>query len=74
MQYLKAIDVWAYAKAIEQGQIKLQRGQWIRLGQDGRLSRFESATSRSIRAFHYPTATSQFMAYIKSTKTAKTTK
>jgi hypothetical protein len=70
MQYIKAIDVWTYAKAIEQGQIKLQRGQWIRLGPDGRLSRFESATPHSIRAFHFPTATSQFMAYVKATKRA----
>ena len=55
MKYVKAIDVYAYGQAIRDGQIKLQSGQWIRLGEDGQLSRFDRASKRHIQAFHGPT-------------------
>lgn len=41
MLYLPAIDLWntATIKAIESGQLKLQRGQWVKCGSD-KLGRY----------------------------------
>lgn len=68
MKYIKAIDVWAYGEAIRTGQIKLQSGQWIKLGNDGQLSRFHSTNGKSITAFHghdKGIATNKYMSYVK---------
>ncbi len=71
-KYIKAIDIWAYGDAVRTGQIKLQKGQWIRLGEDNdRLSRFHSANPGHIRAFHYPRHVSGFQEFVKSEKTKK---
>ena len=40
MKYIKAIDLWTYGDAVRNGQIRLQSGQWVRLGPDGQLSRY----------------------------------
>lgn len=64
MRYMKALDIHAYGRAVSEGQIKLQRGQWIRLGNDNPiLSRFHSVRPGSgvIWAFHGPTATRRFL-------------
>jgi hypothetical protein len=61
MKYIKPIDIWQYADAVMSGQIKLQKGQWIRLGPEGTLSRFGHASRYHIRAYHYPNANRQFM-------------
>lgn len=63
MKYVKAIDVWAYSDAIRSGQIKLQKGQWLRLGPNGTLSRYHHSNGSNITAFHYPNATKRFLAY-----------
>lgn len=63
MKYVKAIDIWAYADAIRSGQIKLQKGQWVRLGPNGTLSRYHHSNGSNITAFHYPNATKKFRAY-----------
>ena len=71
MKYVKAIDVYAYGQAIRDGQIKLQSGQWIRLGPDGQLSRFDSANRLHIRAFHGQTpgiATEKYLDYKKAVR------
>ena len=53
MIYLKTIDLWdkATAKAIETGQIKLQRGQWVQCG-GGAKSRFVCKKPKSIWVAH----------------------
>ena len=66
MKFIKALDVWTYGEAIRTGQIKLQPGQWVRLGQDGQLSRFHHTNGKSITAFHGETpaaASRKFSAY-----------
>lgn len=71
-KYIKAIDIWAYGDAVRTGQIKLQKGQWVRLGPDNEnLSRFHSANPGHIRAFHYPKHVSGFQEYVKGEKTKK---
>lgn len=66
MKYIKAIDVWTYGAAIRSGQIRLQKGQWIKCGPDSRPSRFHSVKKNGIIvAFHYPNATKGFMEYQK---------
>lgn len=71
-KYIKAIDIWEYADAVMSGQIKLQPGQWIKLGADNnKLSRFHYAKPGYIRAFHYPRHVSGFMEYVKATKEAE---
>jgi hypothetical protein len=67
-RFIKAIDVWQYGEAIRAGQIKLQCGQWIKLGPDGRLSRYHHNNTSNITAFHYPDATRRFREYVKSMK------
>ena len=68
MKYIKAINIWDYSDAVRKGQIKLQKGQWVRLGEGGRLSRYHSTNGNTIRAFHYPNATKKFRAYEASMK------
>jgi hypothetical protein len=66
MKFIKALDVWAYGRAITTGQIKLQPGQWVRLGHDGQLSRFHHTNGRTITCFHGDTpamATRKFLYY-----------
>ena len=74
-KYIKALDIWAYGDAVRTGQIKLQKGQWIRLGDDNKnLSRFHSANPGHIRAFHYPRHVTGFSEYVKGEKENKNIK
>ena len=34
MQYIKPINLWTHGDAVLNGQIKLQRGQWVKCGSD----------------------------------------
>jgi hypothetical protein len=74
MKFVKAIDVWAYGQAIREGQIRLQSGQWVRLGEGGQLSRFHKTNGSTITAFHGPTpnvATRKYLDFIESSKQAR---
>lgn len=54
MKYLPTVDIWSpsVSAALRFGQLKLQRGQWVRCGND-RPSRFVCVRpSRSIWAVH----------------------
>ena len=56
MRYMTTLNVWdnSIKKAIETGQIKLQRGQWLRCGTEGRRCRYVGLTSgKSIWATHW---------------------
>ena len=67
-KYQAAIDVWAdgVSEALRNGNLKLQRGQWLRLGKDNpKLSRFHHANKYSICAFHYPRATKEFVQFTR---------
>jgi hypothetical protein len=71
-KYIKAIDVWDYSDAIMSGQIKLQTGQWVKLGKDNKkLSRFHHANRFHITAFHYPNHIKQFNEYAKTQQKEK---
>ena len=65
MQYMKAIDWYTYGGAVRRGQIRLQRGQWLSLGQDHPyLSRFHSINNAGVViAFHGPKASELFRQY-----------
>lgn len=67
-KFTKAIDIWEHGDAVRRGEIKLQCGQWVRLGPDGTLSRFHHANEYHITAFHYPKATEKFRAYVNACK------
>ena len=69
-KYIKAIDIWQYGQAVMDGQIKLQPGQWVKLGPNNKkLSRFHHANKSHICAFHYPKHVTQFNEYAKGQKT-----
>ena len=53
MKYLPAIDLWAagMTEALYSGALQLQRGQWVRCGQE-KPSRFVRATPSQIWAIH----------------------
>jgi len=53
MKYLPTIDLWSSGiiDALHSGALRLQRGQWVRSGQE-RPSRFVRATPASIWAIH----------------------
>lgn len=53
MRYLPTLDLWdnAIQTAVLHGQIKLQRGQWVRCG-SAKLSRFVRNTGRSLWVAH----------------------
>mgnify|MGYP006286667549 CR=1 FL=1 len=73
MKYIKAIDLWTYGDAVRNGQIKLQSGQWIRLGPNGQLSRFRKANKHHIQAFHGETpakATAKYLMFVREVKEA----
>lgn len=73
MKYIKAIDLWTYGDAVRSGQLRLQSGQWVRLGPDGQLSRFRRATKNYIEAFHGATAKEageKYLDFVKSIKEA----
>ena len=38
MKFIKPIDLWTHGEAVLKGQIKLQRGQWVKCGND--MARF----------------------------------
>jgi hypothetical protein len=42
MKFISTLDLWGAGiqEAIERGQIKLQRGQWLRCGSTGKRCRF----------------------------------
>ena len=55
MKYLPTINLWAdgITTAILAGQLKLQRGQWVKCGKDGDPARFVQVKSgRSIWVAH----------------------
>lgn len=71
-KYQKAIDIWACANDVYSGKIKLQCGQWVKLGPDNpRLSRFHHANPYNICAFHYPRATKDFVTFSRTLKGLK---
>jgi hypothetical protein len=47
MRYISTLNIWAAGiqQAIETGQIKLQRGQWLRCGSTGKRCRFVGVSS-----------------------------
>ena len=53
MKFLPTIDLWAagMTEALYSGNLKLQRGQWVRCGQS-KPSRFIRATKTNIWAVH----------------------
>tara|TARA_R100001463_G_scaffold103844_1_gene158341 strand:+ start:327 stop:569 length:243 start_codon:yes stop_codon:yes gene_type:complete len=56
MQYMTTLNVWDHSikKAIENGQIKLQCGQWLRCGTKGKRCRYVGLTSgKSIWVTHW---------------------
>lgn len=66
-KYQKAIDILACADDVRSGKIKLQCGQWIKLGPDNpRLSRFHHANTYSICAFHHPRTTDDFVTFSRA--------
>jgi len=53
---MTTLNVWdnSIKKAIETGQIKLQRGQWLRCGNEGKRCRYVGLTSgKSIWVTHW---------------------
>ena len=55
MRYLPIVDVWdkAIGEAFRLGQLKLQKGQWIKCGANAKPSRFiKLGASGSIWAVH----------------------
>lgn len=52
-KFLPTVDLWdpAINAAVRTGQMKLQRGQWVKCGSN-RPSRFAGATDRTIVAAH----------------------
>ena len=68
MKYLPTIDLWSSGiiDALHTGALKLQRGQWVRCGQE-RPSRFVRATPASIWAIHpQPGQQRQFLSVCES--------
>ena len=56
MKYITTLNVWdnSIKKAIETGQIKLQRGLWLRCGTEGKRCRYVGLTSgKSIWVTHW---------------------
>ena len=56
MKYITTLNVWdnSIKKAIETGQIKLQRGQWLCCGTEGKRCRYVGLTSgKSIWVTHW---------------------
>lgn len=72
-KYQKAIDIWKHADDIMSGKIKLQTGQWLKLGPDNpKLSRFHHANKYNIVAFHHPRATDVFVKFSRDIKLYRT--
>ena len=64
MKYMPAIDIQRFERAIREGQIRLQVGQWVSLGQP--LSRFHHVSDAGVLvAFHGDTATQRFRRYVE---------
>jgi len=56
MRYLPTLNIWkpSIHNAIRNGQIKLQRGQWLRCGSEGKRCRFVGfLNDRSIWVAHW---------------------
>lgn len=56
MRYLPTLNIWkpSIHNAIRNGQIKLQRGQWLRCGTEGKRCRFVGfLNDRSIWVTHW---------------------
>jgi len=72
-RYIAPVDLWdaTTLAQIESGCLRLQRGQWIKLGPDNpNLSRLHAIQMRGnrisyIRAFHYPRACAAFLSYCR---------
>lgn len=70
MKYLPTIDLWSNGiiDALHSGALRLQRGQWVRCGQE-RPSRFVRATPASIWAIHpQPGQARQFLSVCQAFK------
>lgn len=70
MKYLPTLDLWApgMTEALYSGALRLQRGQWVRCGQE-RPSRFVRATPASIWAIHpQPGQARQFLSVCEAFK------
>ena len=54
MKYLSTINLWdnSTQQAVARGQIKLQRGQWVKCG-DGKLSRFVGIRNGCLWVAHW---------------------
>ena len=50
MQFIKPIDLWIHGDAVISGQIKLQRGQWVKCG--SQLSRYVGVKNRCLWVAH----------------------
>jgi len=73
VKYSKVLDLWqeGVQEDIESGQVKLQRGQWLRCGSSGKLCRFVGLScSRSIWVTHWQgngkATLEKFMSAVKS--------
>lgn len=70
-KYQKAIDIWACADDVMSGKIKLQTGQWLRIGDSPNLSRFHHANKSNICAFHSHMATKDFVNFCRNLNNLK---
>ena len=63
MKFIKPVDLWdeSIVQAIKQGNLKLQKGQWVRCG-SGQLSRFiqYKPHSDTFDCVHYPVTKAKF--------------
>lgn len=55
MRYIKTLNIWdsGIQEAIQSGQIKLQRGAWLRCGSQGKRCRYVSHTKNTIHVVHW---------------------
>jgi len=72
MKYISTLDIWSpqIQEAIVSGQIKLQRGQWLRCGSTGKRCRFVGITGGgTVHVIHWQGSSSEtnrvFMSHIE---------
>ena len=63
MKYTKAFNIWPFLEELRNGQMKLQRGQWILCGEGAKPSRWYGTNGLTLTAFHYPQAARKFAHY-----------
>jgi len=71
MKYVKCFDVWPFLEHLRKGNLKLQRGQWIKCGPDSKPSRWYGTNGLTLTAFHYPNANRKFSHYVRAVKAAR---